>query len=180
MGDICFLKGDLVSVADDCVMKVFEITKTGKLEMKKQHDLPKEATSVCTDEVQNVFVGDKTKEVNQYKIDNNELKIENPELAMKMKSEVHTVVMSGSKWVLGASGDESMTVYNTETGKTLTCSPGHTGCSVKNGSIDPEGNHVVTTGTDGYLNIYKLGGDSVSFVQKIKICEKKVKDDRTW
>ena len=121
------------------------------------------------------------KEVNLYKIDtNNELKIENPELAMKMQSEVQKVLMNGSKWVLGASGDECMTVYNTETGKTLTCSPGHAGCSVKNGAIDPEQKFIVTTGTDGYLNIYKLEGDSVKFDQKIQICEKKVKDDRTW
>lgn len=152
-----------MSVADDCVLKVFEVTKNGKLELKKSHDLPKEATSICTDEVQNIFVADKMKEVNLYKIDNNELKIENPELAMKMQSEVHKVLMNGSKWVLGASGDESMTVYNTETGKTMTCSPGHTDCSVKNGAVDPEGKFIVTTGTDGYLNIYKLE-ESITFV----------------
>ena len=41
---------------------------------------------------------------------------------------------------------------------------------------------MATTGTDGFLNIYKFAEDhsSVKFLTKVKICDKKVHSDRTF
>jgi WD40 repeat protein len=75
-----------------------------------------------------------------------------------------------------------MSIYNTETEKTIFCKPGHESCSVKSGAVDPLNKYVATTGTDGFLKIYKFADDhsSVKFLSKIKICEKKVSSDRTF
>lgn len=73
-------------------------------------------------------------------------------------------------------------MFNTETQKTIHCKPGHESCSVKSGAVDLQNNYVATTGTDGFLRIYKLSEDhsSVSFLTKVKICEKKVIADSTF
>lgn len=83
---------------------------------------------------------------------------------------------------MGISEDEHMSIFNTETQKTLHCKPGHVGCSVKSGMIDPTGQYVATTGSDGNLNIYKFvqNQESIEFLTKIKICDKKVPADRTF
>ena len=103
-------------------------------------------------------------------------------MAMKFQSQVNKVRFNGSKWVLGFSDEEHMSIYNTETEKTIFCKPGHESCSVKSGAVDPLNKYVATTGTDGFLKIYKFADDhsSVKFLSKIKICEKKVSSDRTF
>lgn len=68
-------------------------------------------------------------------------------------------------------------MYNTETEKMLYFKPGHEG-SVKNGSIDPLGQYLATTGCDGHVNIYKIpleGEDnqSVELIKKVKITKAK-------
>jgi len=97
---------------------------------------------------------------------------------MKFTYPVNKVRFSDQKWVAGISGDEHLSLFNTETQKTIMCKPGHDGCSVKSGQVDPLGKFVLSTGSDGHCNIYKLEGDSASFVTKVKICDKKVPLDR--
>lgn len=49
--------------------------------------------------------------------------------------------------------------------------------------MDPTGQYIATTGSDGNLNIYTFEGDnqeSIKFLQKIKISEGKVKADRSY
>ena len=52
-----------------------------------------------------------------------------------------------------------MSMFNTETEKTVMCKPGHEGCSVYSGQVDPTGKYVATTGSDGFINIYKFSDD---------------------
>lgn len=99
---------------------------------------------------------------------------------MKMESEVKKVAFNGNKWVLGISEDEAVSIFNTETKQTLVCKPGHSGCSAKSGQIDPTGQLVATTGSDGFLNIYKINEDKLEFLTKIKICDKKVPVDKSF
>jgi hypothetical protein len=48
VGDICFLNGKLISVADDCMMKVHKI-ENGSLRMENEIELPGgEVNSICT------------------------------------------------------------------------------------------------------------------------------------
>ena len=74
-----------------------------------------------------------------------------------------------------------MSIFNTASEKTVLCKPGHGECSVLFGAVDPNGKHIATTGTDGYLNIYKLNDtqDSCTFVEKFKIIERRVPSDST-
>jgi hypothetical protein len=60
------------------------------------------------------------------------------------------------------------------------CKPGHSGCSAKSGQIDPTGQLVATTGSDGFLNIYKLAEDKVELLTTVKVCDKKVPVDRSF
>ena len=101
---------------------------------------------------------------------------------MKFNSQVTKVRYSGSNWILGFSKDEHVGVYNTENQKSFTCTPGHTGCTALGAAVDPNGKFIATSGSDGYLNIYKIdeSGSSASFLSKVKICEKKVVADRTF
>lgn len=103
-----------------------------------------------------------------------------PMVAMKFQREVSKVRFNGSKWVVGVSGDEHLGLFNSETQKTIMCKPGHEGCSVKSGQVDPTGTYVASTGTDGHLNIYKFTGDGVEFLTKVKVSDKKVSAERTY
>ena len=80
----------------------------------------------------------------------------NAVLAMKLHSNVQKVRYNGDKWVLGISDDEHVTIYNSENEMSLSCKPGHVGCQAKSAQVDPTGQYVATTGTDGYLNVYKI------------------------
>lgn len=88
---------------------------------------------------------------------------------MKLESEVQKVRISETKYVLGFSNSEYVTVFNQENESTFTCKPGHTSCSIKSAQIDPEGSYIATTGTDGYLNIYKIDAsqNSALFLTKV-------------
>lgn len=50
------------------------------------------------------------------------------------------------------------------------------------GQVDPTGQFVASTGTDGFINIYKFteNKDSVQFQTKVKICDKKFANDGTY
>ena len=61
--------------------------------------------------------------------------------------------------VAGISGDSHLTIYNADTHKTVFCKPGHEGCSVLNGFVDPTGNFVASIGSDSNINIYKFIND---------------------
>ena len=60
-----------------------------------------------------------------------------------------------------------MSIYNTETEKTIFCKPGHESCSVKSGAVDPLNKYVATTGTDGFMKIYKFSSATRSYLDKI-------------
>lgn len=81
---------------------------------------------------------------------------------------------NGTKYVVAASEDEHISVFNTETEVTINCKPGHEGCSAKNASIDASGQFLASIGTDGFLNIYKLSEDSAALLKKVKITSKKI------
>ena len=81
---------------------------------------------------------------------------ENSFLAMKLNSKVKKVRFSGNKWVLGLSEDEHATLFNTENEKSLSCKPGHQGCVALSASVSHDGRFVASTGSDGFLNIYKI------------------------
>lgn len=63
-------------------------------------------------------------------------------------------------------------MFNTETEKVVHMRPGHEG-NVKNGAIDPLNEYIATTGTDGFVNIYKMTPSeesiNVELVKKVKI-----------
>lgn len=101
---------------------------------------------------------------------------------MKFQSHVNKVKFNGSQWVLGFSNEEHMILFNTETEKTIFCKPGHSLHSVKSGAVSPNSKFVATTGTDGFLRLFKLAEDlqSVKFVAQCKICEKKVPSNPTF
>lgn len=75
-----------------------------------------------------------------------------------------------------------MSLFNTKTEKTILCKPGHEGCSVKSGAVDPNGKFVFTTGSDGHFNVYKFNDaqDQVEFVTKFKICDRRVPADNSF
>ena len=101
---------------------------------------------------------------------------------MKFHSQVNKVRFNGSQWVLGFSNEEHMSLFNTDTEKTITCTPGHASHSVKSGAVSPNNKYVATTGTDGFVRIYKLSEDlsTVTFLAQSKMCEKKVSSDATF
>lgn len=88
---------------------------------------------------------------------------------------------SNNNWVLGFSKDSHLGLFNTATEKMITLKPGHQDCSVKSGSVDPCNKYVASTGSDGFLNIYKFAEDhtSASLMTKVRISSKKVATDRT-
>lgn len=56
-GDICFLNGKLISVADDCMMKVHKL-ENGSLRMENEIELQcGEVSSICTNQVDKIFLG---------------------------------------------------------------------------------------------------------------------------
>ena len=71
LGDICFYKGKLVSVADDGILKVFKIKSTGTvgqpdLELESQIELAEhqgETHSISTNQVNKIALAGSTKTV---------------------------------------------------------------------------------------------------------------------
>ena len=136
LGDICFYKGKLLSVADDGVLKVFKIKSNGpvgqpdlqfetQLELAGHHG---EVSSISTNQVQKIALGGTNKTVDIFTLpdqdDQSKESVfakgselfgqESSFLAMKFNSKVKKVRYSGNKWVLGFSEDEHVTVFNTE------------------------------------------------------------------
>ena len=203
VGDICFYHGKLLSVADDGVLKVFRIQSgaaTGQpgLELETQLELPEglgETNSIASNQMQTIALGGSNKTVDLFTLPNQDQRergnvffkgpelfgAENSFLAMKFNSKVKKVRYNG-KWVLGFSEDEHVTIFNTENEKTFSCKPGHLGCCALSASIDPNGRFAATTGSDGFLNIYKIekSESSATLLSKVKICEKNLKVDRTF
>ena len=136
-----------------------------------------EPHSVCSNGLDKLVLGGKNKMVNIYKVEADKpIELKDPLLAMKLESDVRKVSINGTNWVLGFSNDSYMTMFNTLTKKNIFCKPGHEGCSVKSGSVDPTGRFVATSGSDGKLNIYKFENDqsSVKLMTTVKLMEKKV------
>ena len=75
-----------------------------------------------------------------------------------------------------------MTLFNTDTEYTISCKPGHVSHSVKSGAVSPNNKYVATSGTDGFVRIYKLSEDlsTATFLAQSKVCEKKVSTDATF
>ena len=184
------------------MMKVHKI-ENGALRMENEIELPcGEVHSITTNQVDKIFLGGVNRIVEQFSF--------NPEkdemskytfekdksfTAMKFHSQVNKVRFNGSQWVLGFSNEEHMSLFNTDTEKTITCTPGHASHSVnsgavpghashsvKSGAVSPNNKYVATTGTDGFVRIYKLSEDlsTVTFLAQSKMCEKKVSSDATF
>lgn len=67
-GDITFIKGKLVSVGDDSVLKVFSVSNN-KLHKQAHIELPKlehEPLAVSSNHLDSLFIGGKNKTVNSY------------------------------------------------------------------------------------------------------------------
>lgn len=75
-----------------------------------------------------------------------------------------------------------MSLFNTETEETIVCKPGHKAHSVKSGAVSPNSKFVATTGTDGFVRVFKLSEDfsTVKFLCQTKICDKKVSSEQTF
>jgi WD40 repeat protein len=73
--------------------------------------------------------------------------------------------------VVGASKDECVSVYNTESKLAIKCSPGHEGSALF-AQIDASGQFLASSGTDGNVNIYKLSDDKATLLKKVKISKK--------
>lgn len=160
-------------MADDSVMKVHKI-ENGALRTENEIELDGlEVYSIATNQHDKIFLGGSNKLVQQFPF--------NPEkdqlskytfekdksfTVMKFQSQVNKVRFNGSQWVLGFSNEEHMTLFNTETEKTIACKPGHKAHSVKSGAVSPNSQYVATTGTDGFVRIFKLSEDlsSVKFL----------------
>ena len=84
---------------------------------------------------------------------------EQPNMLMKFQTSALKTRFNGANWVAGISGDSHLTIYNADTHKTVFCKPGHEGCSVLNGFVDPTGNFVASIGSDSNINIYKFIND---------------------
>ena len=135
IGDICFVNGKLVSVAEDSILKVFNINKS-KLTLVKTIEVPNcEPHSISSNGIDKIILGGskKTVDVHSFSGEINTETFENPALAMKFQSEVSKVRFNGTKWVVGISNDSHLSLFNTETQQTIMCKPGHEGCSVKSG-----------------------------------------------
>lgn len=187
-GDICFVDGKLVSVADDSVLKVFSI-KNSVLRQESHIELSgfeKEPLTVCSNQVDKLIIGGKGKTVNVYSLSEDKKVTKNvfekPSLALKLQSDVTKTNFNGTKWVLGFSSEAHLSLFNTQTENTIFCKPGHEGCSVKSGAVDPTGRFVASTGSDGFMNIYELSEnqDSATFLTKEKISNRRVPADRTF
>jgi WD40 repeat protein len=183
-GDLCFVNGKLVSVAEDNILKVFNI-QNSKLDKIQEIELQGgETYTLCSNQVDKLILAGNDKVVNTFTINaETGLTAENfkePFTALKFDSEVKRVKFNGSKWIVGISEDEHASVFNTETKAALHCKPGHAGCMVKSAQIDQSNSYIATTGTDGFLNIYKLSStqESLELLSKVKICEKKVPAER--
>lgn len=158
-GHIAFHSGKLISVADDSVLKVHKIRNNKLVELAhlelatSEH----EPLAVCSDDLNSLMIGGKNKTVNLYEINDDKITQETfkfPELALKFQSEVIKIQFGKPNWVMGFSNDSHMSMFNTQTQKTVHLKPGHTDCSVKSGVVDFNGKYAATTGSDGYLNIY--------------------------
>jgi WD40 repeat protein len=171
------------------MMKVHKI-ENGALKMEKEIELPcGEVHSITTNQVDKIFLGGVNRIVEQFSFnpEKDEMSKDTFEkkksfTAMKFQSQVNKVRFSGSQWALGFSNEEHMSLFNTETEKTIKCTPGHSSHSVKSGAVSPNNKYVATTGTDGFVRIYKLSEDlsAATFLAQSKICEKKVNPDCTF
>lgn len=183
-GTIAFHAGNLISVADDSVLKVHKI-RNNKLIEQAHIELPAEEhepMAVCSNQIDLLMIGGKNKAVNLYKINDEKITQEtfqNPELGLRFQTEVTKIQFAKLNWVLGFSNDSHMSIFNTQTQKTIHLKPGHNDCSVKSGMIDSDGKYAATTGSDGHLNIYKLNEaqDAVEFITKFKITDRRVTAD---
>lgn len=84
--------------------------------------------------------------------------------------------------MLAFSQEAHSTLYNTQTQKTIFLKPGHENCTAKSGAVDPQGQYIATSGSDGFLNIYKFTQDqeNVEFLEKVKMTNKRVPQDSTF
>jgi len=134
-GDICFVNGKLVSVAEDNILKVYNIHNS-KLDKVQDIELSgAETFTLCSNQVDKLILAGNDKVVNTFTINaETGLTADNfkePFAALKFDSEVKRVKFNGSKWILGVAEDEHVSVFNTETKATLHCKPGHDGCMAK-------------------------------------------------
>jgi hypothetical protein len=89
-GDVCFVNGKLISVADDSVLKVYKI-KNGTLIQQSHLELSSsehESLAVCSNQMDKLMIGGKNKTVNMYSL-NEDMNItmdtfQNPVLALKL------------------------------------------------------------------------------------------------
>ncbi len=98
---------------------------------------------------------------------------------LKCESEISRIHWIGSHILVVAAKDSSIQIYNTDSNKIFnTKSVPHSG-RVRNASMDPSGEFVVTTGSEGGLHLYKFKTDStdLQFVAKSKVIAKPLNED---
>ena len=130
MGDICFYQGKLLSVADDGVLKVFNINSqalVGQPQLKEHAKIELgshcgEVNSIATNQLSQIALGGSPKTVEIFTLEENNdfsrgaelFGKANSFLSMKFNSPVTKIRYNGSNWLLGFSKDEHVGVYNTE------------------------------------------------------------------
>lgn len=170
------------------MLKVFSVSKN-KLVKQAHIELPKlehEPRTVGSNHTDTLFLGGNNKTVNLYPVDSS-LKItqhtfDSPTLAVKAPSQINKVEFSGTKWLMAFSQEENALLYNTQTQKTIFLKPGHDNCTAKSGAVDPQGQYIATSGSDGFLNIYKFtqNQEGVEFLDKVKMTARRVPQDSTF
>ena len=92
IGDICFHKDKLISVADDSLIKIFEV-QNKDLKLEHQFELEEEPHSESCNQLNQLALGGKNKMVNIYNIDSEKpLELKDPVLAFKMDSPIRKVM----------------------------------------------------------------------------------------